>query len=138
MIKKINDIEYLVGNSDCDLNADVPFSNEVCNFLGDLSIQLNNSRLSKKYPDIKTLAFWCRKKNILNLQKKLQTNESRLGLGLIFHITPSNIPTNFAYSLIFGLITGNSNIVKVPSKKFEQIEIICSSIKKLIKKNINQ
>ena len=88
MIKKINDIEYLVGNSDCDLNADVPFSNEVCNFLGDLSIQLNNSRLSKKYPDIKTLAFWCRKKNILNLQKKLQTNESRLGLGLIFHITP--------------------------------------------------
>ena len=77
--------------------------------------------LSEKYPDIKTLAFWCRKKNILNLQKKLQTDEPRLGLGLIFHITPSNIPTNFAYSLIFGLLTGNSNIVKIPSKKFEQI-----------------
>ena len=121
MISKINNIEYLVGSSDCDLKADVPFSNEVCNFLGDLSVKLNNSQLSKKYPDIKTLAFWCRKKNILNLQKKLQTNESRLGLGLIFHITPSNIPTNFAYSLIFGLLTGNSNIVKFPSKKFEKI-----------------
>ena len=36
-----------------------------------------------------------------------------------------------AYSLIFGLITGNSNIVKVPSKKFEQIEIICKSINKI-------
>jgi len=134
MISKINNIEYLVGSSDCDLKADVPFSNEVCNFLGDLSVKLNNSQLSKKYPDIKTLAFWCRKKNILNLQKKLQTNESRLGLGLIFHITPSNIPTNFAYSLIFGLLTGNSNIVKVPSKKFEQIEIICSVMQELIKK----
>ena len=134
MISKINNIEYLVGSSDCDLKADVPFSNEVCNFLGDLSVKLNNSQLSKKYPDIKTLAFWCRKKNILNLQKKLQTDEPRLGLGLIFHITPSNIPTNFAYSLIFGLLTGNSNIVKIPSKKFEQIEIICSVMQELIKK----
>ena len=35
---------------------------------------------------------------------------------MIFHITPSNIPTNFAYSFIFGLLTGNSNIVKVPTK----------------------
>ena len=134
MISKINNIEYLVGSSDCDLKADVPFSNEICNFLGDLSVKLNNLQLSKKYPDIKTLAFWCRKKNILNLKEKLNTNESSLGLGLIFHITPSNIPTNFAYSLIFGLITGNSNIVKVPSKNFEQVTIICSAINKLLKK----
>ena len=134
MISKIKNIEYLAGSSNHDLKADVPFNSEVCNFLGDLSVKLNNSQLSKKYPDIKTLAFWCRKKNILNLKSKLQTYESRLGLGLIFHITPSNIPTNFAYSLFFGLLTGNSNIVKVPSKKFEQIEIICAEIQKLIKK----
>ena len=55
-------------------------------------------------------------------------------MGLIFHITPSNIPTNFAYSLIFGLITGNSNIIKVPTQKFLQVEIICKSINKLLKK----
>ena len=134
MISKINNIEYLVGSSDYDVKADIPFNNKVCNFLGDLSIQLNNSQLAKKYPDIKTLAFWCRKKNILKLKNKLQTNESRLGLGFIFHITPSNIPTNFAYSLFFGLLTGNSNIVKVPSRKFEQIEIICSVMQELIKK----
>ena len=54
---------------------------------------------------------------------------------MIFHITPANIPTNFAYSLIFGLLSGNANVVKAPSKNFEQINIICRIIKKLLKNN---
>ena len=58
-------------------------------------------------------------------------------MGLIFHITPSNIPINFAYSLIFGLLTGNSNIVKVPSKNYIQIKIICDKIRKVLK-NFNK
>ena len=58
-----------------------------------------------------------------------------MSIGLVFHITPSNIPTNFAYSLLFGLLTGNSNIIKVPTKIFPQIEIISSTLKKkLLKK----
>ena len=60
-------------------------------------------------------------------------------MGLIFHITPSNVPTNFAYSLIFGLLTGNSNFVKVPTKKFEEITIICEAINKILfKENIKK
>jgi len=81
------------------------------------------------------LSFFCRKKNILNLKYKHFTHGTvRFGLGLLFHITPSNIPTNFAYSLIFGLISGNSNIVKVPSKKFEEIIQIIKSLNKILKK----
>ena len=97
---------------------------------------MNSSNLIRKYPDIKTLSFWCRSKNIHNLKNKfyLNNNDLRIGVGLVFHITPSNIPTNFAYSLLFGLLSGNSNIIKVPSKKFPQIDIICNSIKKLLKK----
>ena len=52
----------------------------------------------------------------------------------MFHIAPSNIPTNFAYSLIFGLLSGNSNIVKVPSKNFDQIKIICNIFRRIFKK----
>ena len=128
--------EYLVGNvKNVNMSGStVPFDTRVCDFLGDLSLELNKSTKIKDYPDIKTLAFWCRKKNILNLKQKFLSNESRVGLGSIFHITPSNIPTNFAYSLIFGLVTGNSNIIKVPSKNFDQIKIICSSINKLLSK----
>ncbi len=127
-------IEYLSGDSNFDLSPELPFSKQSCDFLGDLSKQLDNSKYLKEYPDIKTLAFWCRKKNILSIKEKFKTTEPRIGLGLLFHITPSNIPTNFAYSLIFGLLNGNSNIVRVPSKKFKQIDIICSCINELTKK----
>ncbi len=85
---------------------------------------------------MKTLSFWCRKNNMNNLKKKhFDEANIRLGLGLVFHITPSNIPINFMYSLIFGLLTGNSNMVKVPSKKIEQVQIICNCLNKVLKKN---
>ena len=132
-MKNNRDIEYLVGNNSISNMAIEPYNDEVCNFLGDFSKMLFKSKYANKYSDLKTLAFWCRKNQILKLKSKFSITENRLGLGLVFHVTPSNIPTNFAYSLIFGLLTGNSNIVKVPSQKFEQIEIICSCINKILK-----
>ena len=129
-----NKVNYLVGKREVLNESSAPYNENICNFISEFSKELNNNKFSKNFPDIKTLAFWCRKKNILNLKKKFISNKTRVGLGLIFHITPSNIPTNFAYSLIFGLITGNSNIVKVPSKKFEQISIICDALNKVLNK----
>ena len=35
---------------------------------------------------------------------------------------------------MFGLITGNSNIIKVPSQKFDQITMITNSINELLSK----
>jgi hypothetical protein len=127
--------EHLVGKK-AKLNISYePFNPQILNFLNDLSISLANNFNDKNYPDLRALSFFCRKNNILSLKKKHHDKEStRFGLGLLFHITPSNIPTNFAYSLIFGLITGNSNIVKVPSKKFEEINIICIALNKILKK----
>ena len=127
-MKNLNTIEYLVGGKNISKRSVLPYDNNICDFLGDLSDELNSNSESKNYPDIKTLAFWCRRQNINNLKKKFLSNETRVGLGLIFHITPSNIPTNFAYSLIFGLITGNSNIIKIPTQKFLQVEIICNQL----------
>ena len=133
-LKIFNKINYLVGSDKIAVESTVPFNNIVCKFLAEFSKELIKNKKSNKFPDVKTLAFWCREKNILNFKKKFISDKIRLGLGLIFHITPSNIPTNFAYSLIFGLITGNSNIVKVPSKNFKQINIICETLKKVLKK----
>ena len=127
-------IEYLVGNKNLKSISRRPYNDLVCNFICELSKILINHSSCSDYPDIKTLAFWCRKKNIDILKSNFSTNQIRVGLGLVFHITPSNVPTNFAYSLLFGLLTGNSNIIKVPSKKFEQIRIICDCIKKTLRK----
>jgi hypothetical protein len=117
---------YLVGRK-AKLSTFVePFNPGVVEFLKDFSKELDNQKKIKNYPDLKALSFFCREKNILIFRKKYHNQDViRYGLGLLFHITPSNIPTNFAYSLIFGLLAGNSNIIKVPSMDFEEIKIIC-------------
>ena len=129
-------IKFLVGNKEIKKISLSPYDKEVLDFLVDLSKDLNLTKDIKNYPDIKTFAFFCRNKNLIKLKKNflVSSRDIRLGLGLIFHITPSNIPTNFAYSLIFGLLTGNSNIVKVPSRDFKQIDIISKSINKILSK----
>jgi hypothetical protein len=130
----MNNIKYLVGNSKYSSEPYEPFSEHVIKFLENLSNELILKKDLKNYPDLKALSFWCRKKNILKLKKEFLTSNNKIGLGLAFHITPSNIATNFAYSLIFGLLSGNSNIVKAPSREFEEITIICKIIQKILKK----
>ncbi len=133
-MKEIKNIDFLVGSKKFSNRSFEPFNQEVCDFLSDLSKDLNQDPSFKKYPDIATFSFWLRRNNIDKFKNYFKSQEIRFGLGLLFHITPSNIPTNFAYSLVFGLITGNSNIIKVPTKKFEQVDIICNSINKVLKK----
>ena len=128
------DIEYLVGTNKVKSVSFSPFDDLVCEFISELSKNLLTNRNYRKYKDIVALAFWCSKSNLNNLRKNFQKLEIRFGRGLIFHITPSNVPTNFIYSLLFGIISGNSNIVKVPSNKFTQIDIICTEINKILKK----
>jgi hypothetical protein len=119
--------------SDFDLLDEVqalaPFSDSVLDYLNDLSRLLFKDSRAKNYPDVSTFAFYCRKANLLHLQKTFTNDdEIRLGRGMVFHIAPSNVPVNFAYSLIAGLLSGNSNVVRVPSKKFEQIQIVIDAI----------
>ena len=129
----LKNIEFLVGKNLPNNESIKPFDNLVCEFLDYFSKDL--FKISKKLnrPDLTSLAFWCRKSNLMKLKEKYNLEKISKGLGLIFHITPSNIPTNFAYSLIFGIITGNNSVIKVPSKKFEEIKIICERINFILK-----
>jgi len=111
-----------------------PFSANAIAFLNSLSLILNNNPGIKKLPELVTLAFFCRKAHLIQLKKKYYPeNTLRYGRGLVFHITPSNMPLNFAYSLICGILSGNANIVRLPSKEFEQVDIVCNAICELSK-----
>ncbi len=104
-------------------------------FLSDLSIKLFNNKSFRTYDDIASFAFWCRKSNIEKIAFDYSTQNYFLGRGIALHITPSNVPVNFAFSFAFGLLSGCANIVRIPSDKFNQIEIICSEIFDLLSKN---
>ncbi len=132
-----SNIEYLVGGEKIEFYNLTPYHEVIIDFVSEFSKLLNLHSETKNFPDLKALSFWCRKKNIEKFKKNFfeQNSSIRMALGLVFHITPSNIPTNFAYSLLFGLLTGNSNIVKVPTIIFPQIEIISLTLKKILNKN---
>lgn len=127
-------VKYLVGKDKISDTIFQPYSDILIDFLNDLSKQIKLNKKSFEYPDVLTFAFWCRKGNILKLKKEFIDEKKRLGLGTIFHIAPSNVPINFAFSFVFGILSGNSNIVRVPSKNFAQIEIICDSLNIILNK----
>ena len=115
------------------LNSLEVFSTITCSWLSELSRFLLKDPKTKKYPDVATFAFFCRKANLSKLKvNHYNPNEIRLGKGIAFHIAPSNVPVNFAYTLISGLLAGNINIIKIPSKYFEQIDIIINAINKTL------
>ena len=123
--KKINDIKI------SSLPFEI-FDKQVLNFFDQISKTILYANKYKEFPDLVSFGFWCRKKNLLNIKKKY--TEIQIGRGVVFHISPSNIPLNFAYSLAFGLLSGNSNIVRLPSVEFEQVKILSNLIKKIINK----
>ena len=134
MLDKKKILYQITKNKRFNINVSEPFNNQSIDFLSDFSKELKKEKKIYKFPDLIYLIFWTSYKKIGEAKKKFLSRNIRLGRGLIFHICPSNVPTNFIYSFFFGLLSGNSNIVKVPSKAFPEKNIILSTINKLFKK----
>lgn len=137
----LNNLTYLVGNS--DIVSQMPntavkklFDDDICEFLNDVSKLLMKHPNSRQYSDIITLGYWIRKSSVMKLKERFDKKggDIHLGRGVAFHIAPSNVPVNFAYSLFAGLMTGNCNIVRVPSKDFPQVSIITEAIQEALNK----
>ena len=138
----LNRITYLIGTKDTIKCMDrivplKPFSDRVISFLSDLSTAIMKSRGVKRYPDIITLGFWLRRASLQSMKKRFIKEDYlyRFGKGILFHIAPSNVPVNYAYSLFSGLLCGNANIVRVSSKDFEQVRLINSIIEQVLDKH---
>ena len=130
-----NELQYVIGTPEIveamkDVRVLRPFDEEVIAFLNDLSVILRKNR---EFPDVATFGFWCRKAALLQEKAKYDDVNDRFGKGIVFHSTPSNVPVNFAFSFAAGLLAGNANIVRLPGKPFEQVNIICDAIKELLK-----
>lgn len=120
-----SNLDLLAGNRDLRDTCLPPFAPPVCEFLGAFSKALRLDPQARKKPDLQTFAFWCRPAGIKASQNLCNDSRLRLGRGLTLHIAPGNIPVNTAFSLSFGLLAGNVNIVRAPSRPFEEIDILC-------------
>lgn len=130
-----NELQYVVGSPEIveqmkDIRPLRPFDDGVIAFLNDLSSILRKNR---EYPDVATFGFWCRRAALLQEKAKYDDVNERFGKGIVFHSTPSNVPVNFAFSFAAGLLAGNANVVRLPGKTFEQVNIISNAVNELLK-----
>ena len=111
--------ETIFGNLDNCYKDSVAFSDFRIAYVEELSSVLGD--LSRTYRDAELMSF---SRYLKHLRSKTNyysiPNFVRKGIGLVIHITPNNVPLGFAYSFIWGLLTGNSNIVKTPNQSKEQ------------------
>ena len=126
----LNKLEYETGSAQtienmCHNAGKQPFSDNLIQFLSAWSRKILKHTDAKKYPDVITFAFWIRRANVEILKERFDMRDRIVrGRGVAFHIAPSNVAVNYAYSLVVGLLTGNANIVRIPSKQFPQTEIL--------------
>lgn len=137
-------VTYLTGSADITEDllsapAMIPFDNDIIEFLNDVSREIMNDPRGRAYSDVITFGFWIRKSSIIKLKEKYEIKDDafHMGKGIVFHIAPSNVPVNFAYSLVSGLLYGNANIVRVPSKDFPQVTILVDAFNNALEQHPN-
>lgn len=130
-------LHYVVGDS-AGFSAQplAPFDPTVCVFLTQLSEQLMADAVTRSMPDVMSFAWWCRKANIAQQVKQYDDAALRIGRGLAFHVPPANVPVNFAFSWVFSLLAGNSNVVRLPSREFPQIDFLVQHIQTLLSQEV--
>ncbi|MDG1109913.1 MAG: acyl-CoA reductase [Burkholderiaceae bacterium] len=127
-------ITVLAGSLTKISNKPVEIFNESrVEFLAQLSRCLLAHQLGKTLPDVVTFAYWCRRANLMRLRAIYPYDHGlRMGLGLTFHICPANVPVNFAFSMVFGLLSGNTCVLRLPSKASATADVLVQTIKMLL------
>ena len=102
--------------------------NTVGEFLHELSREILSEPRAKEFPDLITVGFFCRKSSLKVWKLKIPEIKYRRGIGTVTHIAPGNIPVNFAFSLLMGMISGNSKLVRLHTRHFPQVSLFVEQL----------
>lgn len=96
-----------------------PWSDTIIDILAQFSEYLIKHADHKTQPELISLAFWCRKANIIAMKQDFETLKNNLNQqkpGKVFHVTPANVDTVFFYTLVIALLCGNQNIIRISQR----------------------
>ncbi len=121
-------VEFLCGSGELlctPAPARRPFDPELTGLLSRVGELLSRDPGAKEHPAALAFAFWVREASLTEQKRRFSRVDGlRVGRGTVFHIAPGNVPANFAYSLAAGLLSGNRNIVRAPSRDFPEARLI--------------
>ena len=101
---------------------DTPFSDEALAFCAELSTELMRPRpLVPGQAQLVSLGYWLRPASITRMRESFERTATPGVLlvprGRVFHVTPANVDTMFAYSWLVALLVGNVNVVRLSSRE---------------------
>jgi hypothetical protein len=106
-----------------------PFADNVIALSDRISKMLFNSPLATEVPDISSLAFFLRSSSLKKLRDEwfasFPTSCVPMPRGRVLHIAPANVEVMFVYSWVISMLCGNANIVRIPSRPSEAIDLLC-------------
>ncbi|MCD8217987.1 MAG: acyl-CoA reductase [Clostridiales bacterium] len=113
-----------------------PFEEDTIEFLDRISRTLRCHPEARKMSDLMSFAFWCRRAHLELLRREYTSPEnSCIGRRVSLHFASSNMPMLFAFSLVSGLLAGNSCIVRLPRKGTRQEQIVMEVMGKIIRES---
>lgn len=114
-----------------------PFHPAALDLLHELSHLLLGNNATRDYPELASVGFWMRRAETERLREEfasLTGSWRRLNpRGTVFQIAAGNVDTLFVYTWVFALLTGNKSIVRLPSKRSAQTEVLCESIGQVLR-----
>jgi len=110
------------------------FDDIIVDFFVECSRHIRSNSFCKQFPDLITFAFFCRKASLNKASQFYCSAGKRVGWGRSVHIAPSNVPINMAYTLFFGMISGNKCLIRAPSKDFPQLSLLYEIMKSISSK----
>ncbi len=130
-------VEFVVGSPDTiGRHPKRIFAPRHVAFLGALSQAILGDVQARALPDVTTFGFWCRVANLRRLAAAhTDAARQRIGLGMTFHISPGNVPVNFAYTLAFGLLAGNTCVVRLPSTTSSTADYLTAALHTLLSRD---
>lgn len=128
------EITYLAGVEKPKAEPSAPFDTLVLDFLEALSKEIRRDRESLKYPEMAAFGFWIRRAHVEEFKKRYEDGRVHIGRGVVFHMAASNVPLLFAYSMVMGLLAGNSCVVRISIRCQEEDFILCEIIDNLLNK----
>jgi hypothetical protein len=96
---------------------------------------------ARAFPELQALAFWLRKSAVVRMKSEFEALSSDdcilVPRGLVFHILPGNVDTIFLYSWTLSFLTGNSNIIRLSTRKSAQTAILLRVLRTVLDTSAN-
>lgn len=128
----------LLGNFEELSTAPKPAFSDICiDFFDHISKEIFAHPRVREFSDLAAFAYWSRKRNLEKIKSSYNKDGIiMMGLGLSFHICPSNTPINFLYSLAFSLLSGNTAVLRISEKNSDVYGVSLGVISAVLKLDI--